>query len=335
MKKFLIKKLITAQLHKNLKVLIVGAGQMAQDYLKVLTALGITPDVVCRSEVSSASFFNKTGLKATYGGLENYFDSSGVNHYYDLAIVAVEMENLFPISKFLLNQNIKQLLIEKPGSIYIKELEEIEKLSNRSEKKVFIAYNRRFYSSTAKAKEIIEKDGGVTSFIFEFTEWSHVIKDIDIHPEVKERWFLGNSSHLVDLAFHLGGLPEKMQCYYSGENKLSWHPSASIFFGSGISKIGALFSYSADWTSSGSWKLEILTRENRLIFKPLEKLQIQSKGSIESNFIDIDDKRDREFKPGLFKLLESLFNREYNSLLEISEQRKLFEIYHKITNYKK
>jgi len=327
--------LITAQLHKNLKVLIIGAGQMAQDYLKVLIALGITPDIVCRSEASSTLFFNKTGLKATYGGLENYFDSSDVSLYYDLAIVAVEMENLFSVSKFLFDQNVKQLLIEKPGSISIKQIEEIEKLSTRNKKRVFIAYNRRFYSSTTKAKEIIEKDGGVTSFIFEFTEWSHVIKDIDIHPEVKERWFLGNSSHLVDLAFYLGGFPEQMQCYYSGENKLSWHPSASIFFGSGISKMGALFSYSADWTSSGSWKLEILTRENRLIFKPLEKLQIQAKGSIESSFIDIDDKKDKEFKPGLFKLLESLLNKEYNSLIEISEQRKLFEIYHKITNYKK
>ena len=38
-----------------------------------------------------------------------------------------------------------------------------------------VGFNRRFYSSVLKAKDIIHEDGGVKSFFFEFTEWSHVI----------------------------------------------------------------------------------------------------------------------------------------------------------------
>ena len=42
-------------------------------------------------------------------------------------------------------------------------------------------------------KEIIAEDNGVTSFNFEFTEWSHEIEKLEKAPGVKENWFLANS----------------------------------------------------------------------------------------------------------------------------------------------
>ena len=42
-----------------------------------------------------------------------------------------------------------------------------------------MAYNRRFYASTMKAREIIQSEGGVRNFHFEMTEWAHVIGKID------------------------------------------------------------------------------------------------------------------------------------------------------------
>ena len=41
---------------------------------------------------------------------------------------------------------------------------------------------------------------------FEFTEWSHNIR-LKLNQQVKESWFLANSTHVVDLVFHLIGLP--------------------------------------------------------------------------------------------------------------------------------
>ena len=51
---------------------------------------------------------------------------------------------------------------------------------------------------------MIAEDGGVTSFHFEFTEWSHQIQHLQKAPGVMDHWVLGNSSHVLDLAFHLG-----------------------------------------------------------------------------------------------------------------------------------
>ena len=44
---------------------------------------------------------------------------------------------------------------------------------------VWLAYNRRFYEASKKAREIILADGGATSLHFEFTEWSHKIREIE------------------------------------------------------------------------------------------------------------------------------------------------------------
>ena len=47
------------------------------------------------------------------------------------------------------------------------EFEDLVRATSEKEANVFVAYNRRFYASVLKAQEIIEEDGGVTSFNFE------------------------------------------------------------------------------------------------------------------------------------------------------------------------
>ena len=132
-------------------------------------------------------------------------------------------------------------------------------MSENANAKVFIAYNRRFYRAVSEAKRLIEGDGGVTSFNFEFTEWSHEIERLSKAPGVKEKWFLGNSTHVVDLAFFLGGKPSEISCYTQGGT--DWHPTASLFSGAGVSEHGALFSYNANWESAGRWGVEVLTKK--------------------------------------------------------------------------
>ena len=82
------------------------------------------------------------------------------------------------------------------------QLKKRNKIAIDFDAKVLIAYNRRFYSSVEKAREIITEDGGIQSCIFEFTEWAHKIIALSKANGVKEHWFLGNSSHVIDLVFH-------------------------------------------------------------------------------------------------------------------------------------
>ena len=138
---------------------------------------------------------------------------------------------------------------------------------------------------------------------------------------------------MVDLAFYLGGKPKEISSFVSGG--LDWHPSASIFSGAGVCETGALFSYQANWESAGRWSVEMLTKDHRLIFRPMEKLQIQKKGSVKIDFdIDIDYSLDEKFRPGLYRQTESFIYNKYDQLLGIKRHVDMLKYYNLICKYR-
>lgn len=308
------------------KVLLVGAGPMSVDYFNVLKNLDCDIAVVGRGEKSAKQFFDKTGFKAITGSLSKFLSKN--IEVFSKVIVAVGMEELKNATVQLINHSFKSILVEKPAGLTFQEIQDLESYSKKKNVDVFVAYNRRFYASVIKAKEIIEDDGGVTSFNFEFTEWSNVIEKLVKAQGVKENWFLGNSTHVVDLAFYLGGKPAQISCFTAGG--LEWHPKASVFAGAGIAANGALFSYQANWAAPGRWGVEILTKKHRLILRPLEKLQIQNIGSINIEFIELEDELDKKFKPGLYCQIKSFIDNSLHSPPTILEHKNNCEYYAKI-----
>jgi predicted dehydrogenase len=311
------------------EIWLVGAGYMAKEYAKVLIGLKRQFVVIGRGKDTVAEFEMTMKIPAIAGGIVKYMESKRPPPKF--AVVAVDAQYLCETTRSLLNFGIKTILLEKPGSLTIKDITEMQRLASEKKAKVFIAYNRRFYASVLKAKEIIEEDGGCTSFIFEFTEWSHEVKDSNKSPEEKAKWFVANSTHVVDLAFYLGGPPRTIECFSSG--RLDWHPSASIFSGSGISNSGALFSYYANWEAPGRWGVEVLTRKHRLILRPLEQLQVQSLGSLEVKGMGLDDELDRLYKPGLYRETASFLDGAYDCLKPLADQVRDMKLYYKIANY--
>ncbi len=308
-------------------VLLVGAGPMALEYAKVLQALGIRPIVVGRGKTSAQKFHAETQLPVTEGGIASWI----ANHKGPIpskAIVAVGEKWIGSAAQNLLDHGVKTLLLEKTGGFDAEDIRAVEKKALHHNATVYVGYNRRFYSSVTKAKTILAQDGGVTSFQFEFTEWSHVITPLEKEPGVKEQWFLSNSSHVIDLAFFLGGAPETMVSYTSGS--LPWHPFGSVFVGAGHSVNGALFSYQANWEAPGRWGVECLTRQHRVILRPLEKLQIQKIGSVAVETVDIDDTLDTGFKPGLYRQTEAFLSNAADVLPTLSQQTAMLDWYLKI-----
>ena len=108
-----------------------------------------------------------------------------------------------------MKNGVKRILVEKPAGTTLEEVAQVASEAENQRAEVYVAYNRRFFASTIKAQSIIAEDRGVTSFAFEFTEWSHQIVDLEKDPRVKKNWFLANSTHVVDLAFYLGGIPKR------------------------------------------------------------------------------------------------------------------------------
>ena len=82
------------------------------------------------------------------------------------------------------------------------------------------------------------------------------------------------------------GMPKTLTSYQSGS--LNWHPSGSIFVGSGISENDIPFSYNADWESAGRWGIEVKTKENTYRLIPLEGLFVCHKKSVEWKEILLD-----------------------------------------------
>lgn len=309
---------------------LIGAGGMSVDYAKVLTALGKEFIVIGRGEESAKKFQAETGRSVVVGGLDNFLSTSP--QLPEAVITSVGIEQLCGTSIQLLEYGVRKLLVEKPGGLTLDEIKNLNFCCLERKADMYIAYNRRFFSSVLKAQELIEQDGGVTSFNFELTEWSHVIGNLDKKPKVLERWFLGNSTHVADLAFFLGGAPKELSCFTSGT--LAWHPSSSTFSGAGISEKGALFNYGADWESAGRWSVEVLTNKNRYILRPMEALALQKRGTIKQEPVLIDDELDKEFKPGLYKQVEDFLGRCSKNLCAISEQLALFSVYERMAGYK-
>jgi predicted dehydrogenase len=263
----------------------------------VLMDHGMRTEVVGRSRDGAEAFEEATGVPAASGGIETWL--SGQEQPPEQAVVAVSVAELTATVLCLLEGGVSRILVEKPAGLTVDELGHIEAEAERRGVDVRIAYNRRFLSSVLRARELIEEDGGVTSFTFDFTELARVVAATKHPDHVKASWVLVNSSHVIDLAFHLGGWPTTLQCQVDG--KLDWHPTGSRFTGHGLTDLGASFAYHADWESPGRWGVELRTRHRRLRLQPLERLAQQVHGSFEEVEVPIDGALDQRFKPGLHR----------------------------------
>jgi len=309
---------------------LIGSGGMSVDYVKVLKAQNKKFVVIGRGHTSAAKFENDTGHEVVTGGLESFLKTNPEKP--TAVIVSVGVEQLYSSAMQLLEYGVKHILVEKPGGIFDKEIENLNECCDNLHASIYIAYNRRFYSSVLKAQEMIKVDGGVTSFNFELTEWSHKIEKLDKNTDVLATWFLGNSTHVADLAFFLGGKPKEISTFTSGG--VAWHPSSSIFAGAGVSESGALFNYGADWESAGRWSVEMLTKENRYIFRPMEALSVQKRGTIPQVAVKVNDELDKEYKPGLYLQVQAFLANDSASLCSIKEQYSLFSTYEQMAGYK-
>ena len=307
----------------------MGAGPMARDYAKVLDALKQHYVVIGRGEASAVEFEQLAGHKVERGGLALWLEN--VQEKPEAAIVSVGVEVLAETTLQLLGHGIKRILVEKPAGLDIHQIRQVAEMAAEQNAEVYVAYNRRFYSAVLAAEKIIADDGGVESFTFEVTEWAHVIAGIKKADGVKENWFMGNTTHVVDLAFYLGGQPSELCCFTAGQT--GWHSRSANFAGAGRSVKGALFSYHGNWNAPGRWSVEVLTNRHRLIFRPMEKLQLQKIGSVAIEPCNIDDSLDTQFKPGLYRQVEAFLNGLPEGLCPISEHIENVRHYVEMAGY--
>ena len=279
------KDLISIHLRdiKNKKILLIGAGEMATQYAHVLIKLKVCDvTVISKEKKKTLKFCKHFNFTPLYGGYKKHLPHLDK---MDLVIIANPISLTVPATELGLKFGQDNFLIEKPGSLFYNDLISLsKKVKNQT---IRVAYNRLVYPNFLKLKELVEKEGGVTSCRFIINERIH-----EIHPpkslkiDTYERWGIYVSIHVISMVADLIGLPKKMTNIQMGN--LKWHPSGSIFVGAGISEKDIPFSYHADWNFSGSWEIEIMTRKNTYRLKPLEELYLKKNGSNTWNLVPFD-----------------------------------------------
>jgi predicted dehydrogenase len=302
----------------NKNVVLIGPGGIAKDYAKVLLALKTNAIAIGRNKERCELFEKETGLKCISTPLDAYLKTIDIASTY--FIISVNTENLGDVMRDLISKGAKHILVEKPAGVNREDIALTIKLLDSKNVTPFVAYNRRFYASFQKAIELIKEQGGLLSFSFEFTEWAHEIEKLNKTKEALEHWLLGNSSHVIDVAFFIGGLPKEMQSYVSGS--INWHPSAAQFSGAGVTIKDIIFSYQANWASAGRWGVEFNTAQGKLILRPMEKLFFQKRGELAINEIELNNKVDIEFKPGLYKQVEAFLKEDATHMITLQNHFK-------------
>jgi predicted dehydrogenase len=289
------------------QILLVGTGQMAREYIKVLFHLGVAAEeiqVVGRSRAKAGEFAQEFGVSCLWGGTPALAEIP----VFERAIIAVSHLELAEVTMALLQKGYRSILLEKPGALYKSQLNLMQEEATRRAAQIFVAFNRRFYDSVDAARRMVSEDGGLLSCSFDFTEVERlVLMDQDRLPEpVLHRWGVVNSLHVIDLFLYLAGMPANWTCQQGGS--LHWHPRNAIFCGSGVTERGIFFSYLATWAGAGRWGLELTTPSRKLFLRPLETLEVQHKGQFDLERAALDPEG-IGLKPGLLGQVKSFLSR--------------------------
>ena len=253
------------------KVLIIGGGEIAKQYALAFLKFHISDiTMIVKTGNFISDFCLEKNIKLLKGGFESHLSNL---EKMDLVIIATPIPILIKATKLCIDSGQDNILIEKPGSLYSKELFSLS--NNYADKKIRIGYNRLVYPNLHKLKQLINSEGGVTSCRFTFTEWLDRIEFEKDESIVYQRWGISNSLHVISMAFDIIGLPKEITSVQSG--KINWHDSGTQFIGCGISKNNIPFTYHADWNSGGRWGIEIFTKENSYFLIPLEELYVCKK----------------------------------------------------------
>ena len=286
---------------KKFKIAIIGAGYMAEEYLKVLLAKKIPCEAIFSRTVSKSKILKKKyNIKKIYTSLNGLKNDNEINSLI-IAVNAESTQNLInnlDIHKY-------RVLCEKPVGINFEETKKI--ISKIKNKYFYVALNRRFYSSNLKAYNLVNMNRSKRLISIRDQELQN--SKSNLYNKNLMYW---NSVHLIDYIniYARGKLLKIQRLKRFKDNKFSENLTRLIF----SSKDEVL--YHCNWNSPGPWSVNIIQKYHSVEMKPLENL-VEEK-LIKGKRIRIFHNRskiDSKFKPGLFyqvnEFLKMLNNKKH------------------------
>ena len=273
-------------MNKNLKIAIIGAGYMAEEYLKVLTSRKISCEgIFSRTEFKSKNLKKKYNIKKIYRSLNDLICDKKIR----ALIIAV---NEGSTKKIINSLDLKKyrILCEKPVGINFEESKKIKSVVKN--KHFYVALNRRFYASNLKAYQLIKNSKGKRLIS---------IRDQELQNSKSELYnnnlMYWNSVHLIDyINIYARGRLVKINHLKRFKNKKFSETLTKLIFSSKDEVL-----YHCNWNAPGPWSVDIIQKDQRIEMKPLENLvqeKLKKGKRIRVNFTN--SKIDIKFKPGLF-----------------------------------
>jgi predicted dehydrogenase len=313
----------------GVKILIIGAGNIAREYIAALKSLGSCDiDILSRrpepAQELAAAFKIGRGFG---GGIETL---SRIVADYDNFIIAVPPELLMEYLIFLSERDAKCILVEKPVALSSADIEEfLEKYPDSTAK---VALNRLYYPSIDLVRRRLAEDGGATSCVFSFCEWlNEMASKITFGPKTMARLGVANSIHIIATVFDVIGMPEHLSRQVTGKDEVDWHPSGAIYMGSGLSANKVPFVYHADWLSAGRWSMTFRSRRGAYILEPIEGVKFCPRGSLKEQVLLSPDQG--SIKCGFAEMLSAWINNKDDDRMSLSRLHEHLKSIEYIMNY--
>ena len=187
------------------------------------------------------------------------------------------------------------VLLEKPAGYDLADATRIRDDAARAYRRVFVAFNRRAYSSTRQAIELLKKDSSARFIKVVDQQDQQAAMLVNKQPELVARNFMfANSIHLIDYFRVLGrGDVASVEPVVRWKAEQPGLVLAKINFASGDTGL-----YEGIWNGPGPWIVSVNTAEQRIEMRPLEQASVQLRGNRAVTQLDIEAD-DRTYKPGL------------------------------------
>lgn len=272
------------------RVAVIGAGSMAREHLR---AFADVPGVIL-SGIQSRTRARAEALGAEFS-VTHVCDS--VAELYDRTRAHVVVVTVPELAKNAVNRACLTfpwtLLIEKPIGYDLADSEAIAGAALAAKANVFVALNRRLYSSTQTA--IDDLSGRSDRRFIRVQDQQDQAAGLAMgQPEVVvKNWMYANSIHTIDYLRMFGrGRVTRVRPI------VPWTPDrpgvvvCEIQFDS-----GDLGFYEGIWDGPGPWAVTVSTPERRWEMRPLEKASFQNRGERVLHPVEVHP-WDQRFKAG-------------------------------------
>jgi predicted dehydrogenase len=302
-----------------MRCLVIGTGNQAKNYLKVLKRKNFFISGICctkRSVLEAIKLKKKYKIKKIFFSIKE----SLLDENYDVVFVFITWNKIEKyITEIIINSK-KDIYIEKPIALSLGKLKKIIKLNSKYKKKIFILYNRRYLQTISYLKNTILKN---KKFIFNINIPEHITrieKKYGIKMKKKTKYFI--TSHWIDLLFFL---LKKFKYKVANYNNMTsifiknnyCMGNVNINYNS-IDQIDAKFFFS-------SKTIALFSLEKLFLYKKLVKSGVNYKMKTMKKIKETNEK----FKPGLLRLMDSILNKKKKILPRLEDMLIMYKMLNK------